>query len=612
MSLLDADADEMKKKAQENPGAGTGRKVGMSGLGAFKGISKYSNLTAKYRKPETTTNAAATPIVTPAPIVVQAPVPTPIEIKNEVAPPLVNEKELVQTVEVQTTSEVITSPSPTLVEQSRGTSQSEVSAMSVQSPSEVSADIFIQSHGEVSAKNDEVHAKQVQSPSEVSAKLSIKDDLTEALSQCEVPAKSVQCNSSLESKPILLFNENTSTVDNSHSIVIAKSVQENIEVSAKPVQSQFKVPAKSVHQIPVIENIVSVQSPSEVSAIQMQSDFKLDAKPLQSESKLSSDVSAKSVQSQSNVGSNVHSKLVRRSDELVPLENVVSISGAQRVVLEFLFEQCIWNNSLATPPITKQQLLTATQLVEDTALSSIRRLRLKQIIDRVAYKDGKAGWSQYQLSEKIYRELLYLKQNEPKSLQTQFKVSPIVSATVSANPSSKIDSNINNNTNLHTNDGLDEIDFSSLEAFSITKSVIFDFRKNKWEISRSMLESHIERFAKWASESKNTNSIRNLRGLFCSNIQKIVETGHDPFDFIKTDSDVMLDSLLAKRKAHLEEMKRKKDELFEIEFETWEISHSDDSLMNLVPQNQFAHFGTPQYRALLKEYFRVNKPANQF
>lgn len=46
MGLLDSDAEELKKNKTES----SGRKVNQSGLGALRGLSKISNLTAKYRQ----------------------------------------------------------------------------------------------------------------------------------------------------------------------------------------------------------------------------------------------------------------------------------------------------------------------------------------------------------------------------------------------------------------------------------------------------------------------------------------------------------------------------------------------------------------------------------
>jgi hypothetical protein len=46
MGLLDSDSEALKEGAR----IGSGRKVGNAGLGAFKRLSKYSNLTAKYRE----------------------------------------------------------------------------------------------------------------------------------------------------------------------------------------------------------------------------------------------------------------------------------------------------------------------------------------------------------------------------------------------------------------------------------------------------------------------------------------------------------------------------------------------------------------------------------
>ena len=105
---------------------------------------------------------------------------------------------------------------------------------------------------------------------------------------------------------------------------------------------------------------------------------------------------------------------------------------------------------MITPPIAKQQLIEATGLPVETALSAIKRLRLKFIIDRHAYKDGKAGWTQYRISDASYRELLQFHQSGARSVQSPSNVSSKVSSVVSAespNSSSSLILNSNKTTN---------------------------------------------------------------------------------------------------------------------------------------------------------------------
>lgn len=199
------------------------------------------------------------------------------------------------------------------------------------------------------------------------------------------------------------------------------------EVGAKSVQALENAGAKSV------------QSRAQVSVNSGQIEGEDRALPVQTPGKLGSVVSAK-----------LSAKLVQFDDPLEPLEPVSTLAGAQLTVLNFIFENCLWNNAPVTSPITKQQLVAGTQLCEQTALSAIKRLRKKRILDRHSYKDGKAGWTRYQLAESAYKELLFQRQLGPNSVQTQGEASSKVSSKVSAEDpySSSKDLNISNTTTI--------------------------------------------------------------------------------------------------------------------------------------------------------------------
>ncbi|HND85418.1 MAG TPA: hypothetical protein PLU50_06395, partial [Pseudobdellovibrionaceae bacterium] len=175
---------------------------------------------------------------------------------------------------------------------------------------------------------------------------------------------------------------------------------------------------------------------------------------------------------------------------------------------------------------------------------------------------------------------------------------------------SKLDSNLKINTNLlgdriEEYDELSQIDFSSISGFGITSSIVADIRKNKWDISRSQLETHIERFYLWASDDQNRKGIVKLRGLFCANIKQISIDGSDPLDWVKTESDLALESLLEQKRQHLLIKRQQQEELRNIEFETWMLETPVANMKELVKESQIAKFGSDRYRELARDYFNT-------
>ncbi|MGK5083454.1 hypothetical protein WDW37_09110 [Bdellovibrionota bacterium FG-1] len=568
MGLLDADAEELKNsaKAISSSGTGSGRKVNQSGLGAFKGLSKYSNLTAKYRSPP---------------------------------------------------------PSPS-VEQSRGTTQAsekpaQVSANSVQSECEVSAEkspspsiLAVFAKPEKSVQSEcEVGANPVQSeckPGAKSVQISLGEttqvieieNISENQSQCEVGAIR------LTLPPIVV------PVDKSATSPI-KSVQSECEVGAdlsNSVQTQCDVGAKSVQPsmpaespdeplLPQVKKEAPQRSQNQVSAKSVQSRFELRANSVQSpvevgapEILIHSFTPSSPGEVRSQVRAPVGAKLVRSPCKLEPLESITALAGAQRIVIEFLFDRCLWNNSLVTPPITKQQLIEGTQLLEDTALSAIKRLRKKAIIDRYAYKDGQAGWTQYQLADDSYRELLHLHQYSAKSVQSQSKVSSKVGSEVSATPSSSSSFNKSVSEKLLTTENLDpniialtqhegwsQVDYSPLRASPIhfTREHLEQIRK-EGKLSHLQVQESINAFAYDMGNQEYSRTKRSPLNFFMAivkvkgEVYQSVVPGYQPPENL--DLQDYLTELETKNRSKQELLKT----LFTAKFEEWFAALTGDQI----------------------------------
>lgn len=611
MGLLDSDEEELRRAP--NP-TGSGRKVNQSGLGAFKGINKYSNLTAKYRAtaPASTENTK----------------PTQSGYK----------------VDTQAT-----------VEQSRGTiddSKSIVDTKLVQSTNEVGT-IKIES---IATKVD---TNKLQSGYELDSKNSTTN--------FEVDTKSVQKNDGnvAEEPSAILIQQTTEEVTSILPPPVLASKDDSNQIKqqhsgykvGKSLESIYPDSSKSLRSSDLLDNVSSsftgynvgtkIDTSSEnTSSINVgKSRYEPDTKQVHKSTSFISQSKAaksKSVQSGNKVDTNLNvptskpdtisiqsrylpdtivgtkksNKLLKTySDSLVPLESVLSQMGDQKQVVDFIYDQCVWTGSLVTPPITKQQMLAGTGVKADSLKMSIKRLREKQIIDKDSFKDGKGGWTKYKISEIAYRDLTNLR----KSISLNQNIYAVkVGTNLGTNPPSKIvSSNLNNlpiltSTEVGT-DNLNKgwfktLDFSKVRPIGAMQvnSSIRNLIEQK--LDQDDAQNFINRFMPWMSLQTRVN---NPLGLFCDKFKEYATEGDSAILLAATDEERQIEIELAQRfekmraenelvaKHKEEQIKRRTDE----EFEVWLSSLSREEKISLVPTNSYMSEDSAAHRALLKERF---------
>lgn len=659
MGLLDSDAEELKRnKTGENT---SGRKVNQSGLGALKGLSKYSNLTAKYRTTGKEENASDAKSVEHLRGTSSKSVQSQGEVRAE------NVAATTSSEEIKVSANSVQSQCATPIIDSTPAEQA-VESKSVQSRCSELADLLVpevvNETKSLLSETFEVSAKSVQEKN-FSAPLEIQIQHEEILepqnnsvqSQCAieslkgeivykdsiVSAKSVQHDALINDiRPVaevplddLLEYESPCKVSaegelrSEISVLIEKNEQENFEIT-KSVQSECKVSASAVVTEPLKEfakvSANSVQSqcddvapslPKEkikVRAKSVQSQGEVGAAPSTSEpDTLSFKVSAKSVQSGGEVraddledteiaNSGKSKVIVKNPDISEPTESIISIAGSQRVIVDFLFQLCLWNNSLVTPPITKQQLTSETGLLEETALSSIKRLRKKNIIDRHAYKDGKAGWTQYQFSESSYKELLHLRQVGAKSVQ------PLNTSTMVPKKGMSHFNLNDNKQGLIEQSWFKNLDFSKIHPIGpmMVNPAIRSLVEEK--LAPELVQDFINRFTSWTStQGRITSPI----GLFCDKLKELAREGDSPIFGCMTEEERQVEvafvAQVEKAKAEMELIRKARSEVAEKEadtaFESWYNSSSNSEKFELAETSAFAPAESEAYKRILKAAF---------
>jgi predicted transcriptional regulator len=102
-----------------------------------------------------------------------------------------------------------------------------------------------------------------------------------------------------------------------------------------------------------------------------------------------------------------------------PNQHLASLVGIQRSLLFYVYESCRFNGEKVSGPLSLQSLVVSTKSTKSAVKKAVQRLEEKQFIQRINFKDGRGGWTQYGLTSEIYNALML---NE-----TRAKVEPIIS-----------------------------------------------------------------------------------------------------------------------------------------------------------------------------------------
>ena len=135
------------------------------------------------------------------------------------------------------------------------------------------------------------------------------------------------------------------------------------------------------------------------------------------------------------------------------MRGVLSLIGIQDRMVKFIYNLCRIKGDRITNPITLSQLAIACETTTESAQVTSRRLMNKGFIRRFNFKNGRGGWTQYELLDDVYRELFNLEtQNKLRTNpeQSQNKVSTQPSTQPRTTVPSSSSSNLINKTTTTT------------------------------------------------------------------------------------------------------------------------------------------------------------------
>lgn len=102
-----------------------------------------------------------------------------------------------------------------------------------------------------------------------------------------------------------------------------------------------------------------------------------------------------------------------------------SLVGLQRALIIFIYECCKATGSRTTSSLTLEHIGSYLKTSSGSIKTTLQRLEDKGLIIRSSFKNGRSGWSKYELPENHYRELLQIESGNKlatKWQQTDSKV----------------------------------------------------------------------------------------------------------------------------------------------------------------------------------------------
>src|SRR3989338_5095937 len=83
-----------------------------------------------------------------------------------------------------------------------------------------------------------------------------------------------------------------------------------------------------------------------------------------------------------------------------------ALVGLQSALIVFLYQSCKAARSRCTDALTLEHLASCLGSSSGSVKTTLQRLESKDYISRIGFKNGRGGWSKYELPDALFRELL--------------------------------------------------------------------------------------------------------------------------------------------------------------------------------------------------------------
>jgi hypothetical protein len=266
-----------------------------------------------------------------------------------------------------------------------------------------------------------------------------------------------------------------------------------------------------------------------------------------------------------------------------------------------------------TGAVSLEQLSNACETTSGAAQVTVRRLINKKFLLRVSFKDGRGGWTVYELPESVYSELFQLEtQNKVGTNleQSQNKVisQPRTQPRTSASSSSSLkDLDLNKLTNTG------EAEFSVLPAewtqIDTTPVSEIRFGQNQllqiFQMGKLSAEQVQESIYAFAFDLEVNERKKVINGAALNFFMGILRKGpYGPPTNYEAPGVRQMRLYLEAKKREQQARSEMETELETMEFNEWVAKLSTEERLQFVPESDFSKLGSQSHNMQLKQHFR--------
>lgn len=263
---------------------------------------------------------------------------------------------------------------------------------------------------------------------------------------------------------------------------------------------------------------------------------------------------------------------------IIPFSKLV---GLQRELILFICNECKNSRSKTTEALTLEYIAKALQRSNGAVKTTLQRLEAKGCLIRVEFKNGRGGWSRYEVPDIIYHDALRNETDNKAATnrqQTDNKVaSQPATELATITPSS---SNYINITTTSLPEDWKKINISPLEDIGLTEKHLADILETKLATPEIVQES-IYHFAYGIEHNPDKfKTYKDPLNVFIGCLRK----GKPWFESTYVSPEQLaLKALLEQKKVEKEQLKAMEDELMDLEFQDWKGSLTAEQKWEILP-----------------------------
>ena len=287
--------------------------------------------------------------------------------------------------------------------------------------------------------------------------------------------------------------------------------------------------------------------------------------------------------------------------------------GDQRKILDFFFDSSVQIGDRTTPALSSAEIGNALQMPQESVRTALKRLLQRGSILRRNFQRGRSGWSSYELSQSVYRELLDFSKSGSNRVQIRSKSgskSGSESGSNAPSSSSFLDLKILKTTTTEGSDILEtekvhippewqSVDVGVLSKIGFTQTHLIQIAR-LGKLSCTEVESSMEYFA---FDLQKNGKAKLLNGSPLNFFMGILRKGipYAPPENYESPADEARRRTLEILESRDRERVVVEQKLKDLKFSEWRSSLSENQAKALVPV--FAKDVVPARESMLRAHF---------